>query len=142
MKNRHGWLPWLLLLLLLVTGCSSARDLKPVVPNSAPAPSVTGQEPSNVGFSSESKWQEHFRKHGKEFGPIDANQYLRLAQELRDKPAGGDVLEATRPDGVGSRYDRATGSFVAYNRNRTLRTFFKPRDGERYYRRQLNRSHE
>ena len=34
---------------------------------------------------------------------------------------------------------RQTGAFVAFNRNGTIRTFFKPNDGERYYRRQAER---
>ena len=37
------------------------------------------------------------------------------------------------------RYDRQTGAFVAFNRNGTIRTFFKPNDGERYYRCQAER---
>jgi len=35
---------------------------------------------------------EHFRKHGREFGKIGVDRYLRLAQELRDRPAGFRAL--------------------------------------------------
>ena len=42
-------------------------------------------------------------------------------------------------DGVVTRFDRQTGAFIAYNPNGVIRTFFKPNDGERYYRRQAER---
>ena len=49
------------------------------------------------------------------------------------------MLETVRRDGVTTRFDRQTGAFVAFNRDGTIRTFFKPNDGERYYRRQAER---
>ena len=58
---------------------------------------------------------------------------------LRDAKAGGPILEAVRHDGVVSRYDRQTGAFIAFNPNGVIRTFFKPNDGERYWRRQAER---
>lgn len=69
-------------------------------------------------------------------------EYLHLAQSLRDRPAGGAVLEAVRGDGVVTRFDRASGAFLACDPDGTIRTFFKPHDGEAYFRRQLARTHE
>ena len=66
--------------------------------------------------------------------------YLAAAQMLRDAPQGGDVLELRRRDGVITRFDRATGAFLAVNRDGTIRTFFKPNDGEAYFRRQASRT--
>jgi pyocin large subunit-like protein len=91
------------------------------------------------GFRSRKQFEEHFAKHGHEFGNITADQYLHLAQELRDAPAGGPILEIAKPDGVVTRFDKRSGAFGAYNRDRTIRTFFKPNDGERYFRRQGDR---
>ncbi len=83
---------------------------------------------------------EHFEKHGVEFPGASQADYLALAQKLRDAPVGGDVLETVRPaDGVISRFDRATGAFLAVDADGTIRTFFKPNDGESYFRRQANR---
>ena len=82
---------------------------------------------------------EHYAKHGAEFGHISEAEYLRLAQELRDAPVGGPVLEARRPNGQFSRFDRRKGYFGAYNPDRTIRTFFIPNNGERYFRRQALR---
>lgn len=91
------------------------------------------------GFRSQAQLNEHYQKHGSEFGHISKQDYLRLAQELRDEPAGGSILEARRPDGEFSRFDRRHGYFGAYNPDRTIRTFFIPNDGERYFLRQARR---
>jgi len=52
---------------------------------------------------------------------------------------GGQVLESVRADGVISKFDKKHGYFGAYNPDRTIRTFFIPNDGERYFRRQARR---
>ena len=96
-------------------------------------------EANGVGFATRMKLVEHYQKHGREFGSVTIDQYLRMAQELRDRPADGSVLEGVRGDGVVTRFDRASGEFLAFNSDRTIRTFFKPNDGEAYFRRQLNR---
>jgi len=93
----------------------------------------------SIGFASPDKLTQHFQKHGHEFGAADETAYLKLAQELRDAPVGGNVIEDIRADGVRTRFDRGTGSFLAFNSDGTIRTFFRPSDGEAYYRRQLNR---
>jgi len=103
------------------------------------APSARGWGPS-VGFASRERWQEHFEKHGAEFGNITAEEYLRQAQALRDAAPGHAILEAVRADGVVTRFDRDSGAFVAVNRNGIIRTFFRPNDGERYFQRQKERS--
>lgn len=91
------------------------------------------------GFRSQRQFDEHYQKHGREFGKITQAQYLQLAQGLRDAPAGGDILEAIKPGGVISRFDRRHGYFGAYNRDGTIRTFFIPNGGERYFHRQATR---
>jgi hypothetical protein len=95
---------------------------------------------ASVGFADQRRLDEHFDKHGPEFGRISKQDYLRQAQLLRDAKAGGPILEAVRRDGVMTRYDRQTGAFIAFNPNGVIRTFFKPNDGERYWRRQAERS--
>jgi pyocin large subunit-like protein len=114
----------------------------PPVPSSpgAAAPAPAGREVrGEIGFRDAEHLQAHYQKHGAEFGRITEAEYLRLAQELRDRPAGGEILEAVRSDGVITRFDRASGAFLAFDRDLTIRTFFQPNDGERYFRRQLGR---
>jgi len=145
MRTR-GTLPLLLIILGLSFGESCSRYNSPPARNA----SVAGQarsspaqpaksEASSVGFASRTKLVEHYEKHGREFGSVTIDEYLGMAQELRDRPADGSVVEAARSDGVVTRFDRASGAFIAFNADRTIRTFFKPNDGEAYFRRQLNR---
>lgn len=94
---------------------------------------------ASIGFADQRRLDEHFAKHGAEFGRITKQDYLRQAQLLRDARVGGPVLEAVRRDGVVTRYDQQTGAFIAFNANGIIRTFFKPNDGERYWRRQAER---
>lgn len=91
------------------------------------------------GFRSKRQYDDHYAKHGAEFGRISKQQYLELAQALRDAKPSRDILEARRADGVITKFDRRKGYFGAYNPDRTIRTFFVPNDGERYFRRQAAR---
>jgi len=104
----------------------------------APVPGGISGAPAGPGFASRERLEEHYAKHGREFGDISLDEYLARAQRLRDVPAGGNILELRRPDGF-ARFDRATGAFGAYRDDGTIRTFFRPRDGEAYFRRQARR---
>src|SRR5579884_1177730 len=88
------------------------------------------------GFRTPQLLEEHYRKHGAEFGGISKAEYLRRARALRDAPPGRSVLQDTRDDGVITKFDRRTGYFGAYNSDGSIRTFFIPNDGERYFHRQ------
>jgi pyocin large subunit-like protein len=152
--DRQKWrmlLPicWLGLLLtaLLGSACQQvaapARQLAPptvTTPEPAPtSPAVSGLVRAEVGFASRQKFLDHFDKHGREFGSLTANEYLRQAQTLRDRPAGKDVLEVVRADGVITRFDKTSGAFLAFNSDLTIRTYFKPNDGVNYFWRQSRR---
>ncbi|MFY9609218.1 MAG: hypothetical protein WAU45_11475 [Blastocatellia bacterium] len=138
-----------LLLLFSVLGlgfAASCSQLHSVPPRntSAAGDSQNSSTPArsdatSVGFTSRTKLVEHYDKHGREFDSVTIHQYLRMAQELRDRPADDTVIEAVRGDGVVTRFDRKSGAFLAFNPDRTIRTFFKPNDGEAYFRRQLKR---
>lgn len=97
---------------------------------------------SGPGFRSQHQLDEHYAKHGSEFGNITRGQYLELAQALRDAPKGGNIMQAIRADGVTTRFDRSHGYFGAYNPDGTIRTFFIPNNGESYFRRQASKAHE
>ena len=144
---------WLSALLLLAAlwGCNSApppaatAEAPPALTEKVPLPEVRAaarpRPAGSPGFPSRPSFEQHFEKHGAEFGRISKEEYLGLAQRLRDAPEGGAVLEAVREDGVITRFDRETGHFGAYNPDRTIRTFFIPNDGERYFQRQARRPH-
>lgn len=133
------------LLVLGLAGClaaCSARQATRAEPNrneSAPVQPSSARSVSSVGFASRERLLEHYRKHGNEFGNISVEEYLRTAQNLRDDSLGSRIAEAVRADGVITRFDRDTGTFIAFNRDGVIRTCFRPNDGEAYFRRQLKR---
>lgn len=94
-----------------------------------------------IGFRSQSSLDDHYAKHGNEFGSISKAQYLSMAQDLRDAPLSRTVIEATQADGSISRFDRSTGGFLAFNPDLAIRTFFRPNGGEAYFRRAAGKSH-
>ncbi len=96
---------------------------------------------ASIGFRTRELLEEHFGKHGADFHADSPARYLALAQALRDRDAGGDVREMVRADGVISRFDRVSGAFIAFEQDGTIRTFFTPNDGERYFERQAARPH-
>lgn len=137
------------LLVLAVLALQMLTSRRPVPEATAPqartAPARQLPQPQRgenraVGFETHEKLVEHYRKHGAEFGGISREEYLRLAQELRDRPSGNGVLESIRADRVVTRFDRADGAFLAFNPDLTIRTFFKPNDGEAYFVRQSHRN--
>ena len=93
----------------------------------------------NAGFRSRQRLNEHFAKHGAEFGQVSRDEYLHRAQVLRDTTVGNNILEFRRDDGTVSRFDRTSGAFVAFDADGTIRTFFRPNDGEAYFQRQARR---
>lgn len=143
MIGRSGGLPLRRLLMAALAAVAifaywthtAERGGRPLVPDTASAQTSAG----NVGFADSRRLDEHYEKHGAEFGNITKQDYLRQAQLLRDAKVGGPVLQTVRADRVTTRFDRETGAFIAFNPNSTIRTFFKPNDGERYYRRQAER---
>ncbi len=146
--TSSGWLLCLLLTSMLLiashSACNSPSNQNPSVQSQEkPSPAPSQDQPRitrpDIGFASRQKLTDHFQKHGREFGAINVEEYLRRAQELRDRPVGEDILEAVRPDGVVSRFSRTSGAFVAYNPDGVIRTFFRPNEGEAYFRRQSRR---
>ncbi len=140
---------WLILSVIIIIPACRATVTKPSdLPTSIDVGNATAKAESKnnpvntkIGFRTRRKFDEHFEKHGREFGGISQDEYLRQAQALRDASVGGDILELSRSDGTVSRFDRSTGIFVAFDQDLTIRTCFKPNDGERYFKRQVNKEH-
>lgn len=103
------------------------------------APSKAPRIRTEIGFTSRESLREHFAKHGRDFPGLNQAMYLLAAQTLRDAELKPPVLEAIRRDGVISRFHAADGTFIAFNTNGRIRTFFKPDDGRRYFERQARR---
>jgi pyocin large subunit-like protein len=56
---------------------------------------------------------------------------------LRDSHPGKNILESKRQAGGVSRFDVKRGYFGSYDADGTIRTFFIPPDGVRYFERQV-----
>ena len=101
MNVRSGTLPWRRLLTAALAAAAifvywtqlsdrGARDLSrgPAVADSRVAGEGRGWG-AGVGFADSRRLDEHFEKHGAEFGNISKQDYLHQAQLLRDAKVGG-----------------------------------------------------
>ena len=79
---------------------------------------------------------DHFAKYSHEFGHISEHQYLHLAQQLRDSHLSANIVESRRKAGGVVRFDVKHGYYGSYEPDGTIRTFFIPPDGIRYFERQ------
>lgn len=146
--NRLRILPLIIAALALLLwwqngGTVNELGVSGTTPNTSIERPASPRPDAGKGFRNQSRLLEHFAKHGAEFGAASPQEYLSLAQQLRDAPLSSDLLEDIRSsDGVVSRFQKSTGAFLAFDSDGTIRTFFKPNDGERYYRRQLTRRPE
>ena len=89
------------------------------------------------GFRNQHLLDDHFERYGYEFGQITKLQYVRLAQQLRDSRPGNNILESRRR-GTILKFDRKRGYFGAYDPDGTVRTFFIPPEGVRYFESQVD----
>jgi pyocin large subunit-like protein len=108
----------------------------PAVPSTRNA---NGQTRQRIGFRTNAKFDDHFVKHGREFGDISKSEYLEMAQQLRDAPLSDDIIEARQARGNFARFDRRSGAFMAFEEDLVILTFFRPDDGEDYFRRAVRR---
>lgn len=78
--------------------------------------------------------QEHFERHGADFGYASAEEYLAGANRVVASPEALHKLEAEDGDDV--YYLESTNEFVIVSTDGYLRTYFKPDDGKAYFDRQ------
>ncbi len=78
--------------------------------------------------------QEHFEKHGAEFGYTTAEEYLAGANRVVASPEALHKQEAEDGDDV--YYLESTNEIVFVSTSGYLRTYFKPNDGKAYFDRQ------
>ena len=115
MIARSGRMPWRRLLTAALAAVAiflywthvTERGQRDLVRSSAATDTIASIETrgwgASVGFADQRRLDEHFEKHGAEFGRITKQDYLRQAQLLRDAKVGGPVLEAVRRDPEGAR---------------------------------------
>ena len=85
-------------------------------------------------FRNDNLWEEHFLKHGGEFGYTTKEDYLEGANEVVTSASSKHKQEAE--DGDDIYYDVENNEIVFVSKDGYIRTYFKPSDGIEYYNRQ------
>lgn len=98
------------------------------------APSATG---APYGWGNPETLERHVRSHGKDFGITSEAEYAKRAQQFYRRAQQGKLPAVRGHDGVLRVYDTKTNTFGSYNPDGSTRTFYKPRDGIRYFRNQI-----
>ena len=95
-----------------------------------------GTQENNVSleFRNETLWEDHFEKHGSEFGYKSKEEYLKGANEVINSSTSKHKTEAE--DGDEIYYDEEKNELVFVSTDGYIRTYFKPKDGINYYNRQ------
>jgi hypothetical protein len=79
---------------------------------------------------------DHFRRHGADFGAKTPGEYAEMASVFFVRAQREQLPKKIAPDGTIRIYDRKTNTFGAYNPDGTTKTFFKPKEGQKYWNRQ------
>lgn len=93
----------------------------------------------NAHFASEKLLRSHYIKHvvkQKEFGNITMDEYLEGARKLINSKPNGNILTKTRSNGDILFYNKSTNEFAVVTKHGVIRTYFKPREGIKYFNRQ------
>jgi len=69
---------------------------------------------------------DHFQRHGRDFSAKDADDYARMAAEFFRRATAEGLPAKVDNAGTIRVFDPRTGTFAAYNRDGTTKTFFKP----------------
>lgn len=115
----------------------AAEDVTADAPEKTPEDaqsSKTATPAYQYSFRKAEYLQEHFDKHGAEFGYATADEYLAGANRVVASPGALHKLEAEDGDDV--YYLESTNEFVIVSTDGYLRTYFKPDDGKAYFDRQ------
>ncbi len=91
------------------------------------------KETAVYSFRSQELYNQHYEKHGNEFGEISQEEYLLLANKLF---VSSKALKKTESDGDYLFYDTDTNTFGVLSKDGFIRTCFKPDDGIDYWNRQ------
>jgi pyocin large subunit-like protein len=101
-------------------------------------PSPKQAPPTRAIWGYAASLPDHFARHGGDFGAKNADDYARMSWEFLQRAKAEGLPAKQDEDGVLRVFDPGTGTFAAYNRNGTTKTFFKP-GGHGYFERQPGR---
>lgn len=88
-------------------------------------------------FSSEELLNNHFTKHSSDYSNYSQSDYLNRARELLSSQVSETILGFTGTNEKVYRYDTQTGDFAVLNKSKTIATLFKPKQGIKYWEKQV-----
>lgn len=80
---------------------------------------------------------DHFERHGADVGAKDVTEYQMAAMKFVNEATDKETVVA--PDGVRRFYSRETNEFASVYPDGTISTYYKPRQGVKYWERQVNK---
>ena len=93
-----------------------------------------------VRFETPENMQKHYDKHIDKYGNISISEYIALANELVNAKDTDDIERIVRSDESTAIYRFSTNDFLVITKDGYIRTFFKPDDGEAYWREEHERN--
>ncbi|WP_221119613.1 hemagglutinin repeat-containing protein [Rhizobium lentis] len=95
--------------------------------NSVIAMAMLGGAAVGVGaFGSVAKLQDHYNRHGNDFGAKSAAEYQAQAKAFLGGPIAPGILEKIRSNGDIVRYNPTTDEFGVVSSGGIIRTYYKP----------------
>ncbi|MFA7238004.1 MAG: RHS repeat-associated core domain-containing protein [Phycisphaeraceae bacterium] len=86
----------------------------------------TAVKGTGAKFADNAKLDDHFQRHGADFGAKTAAEYQGKADTFLTGSRGQGVLEKVRPNGDVIRYNPATEEFGVVSKNGAIRTYYRP----------------
>lgn len=120
---------------LAAVGCCRPKS----APSAEPTPAATATSASDAAAPRFGKQhlEEHFQKHGAEVGASSKEDYQAKAQALVKGGAGVDTLK--QRDGDTCFFKESSGEFAVLSDRNIIRTYFRPKDGRKYFERQRDK---
>ncbi|MEC1158000.1 SAR2788 family putative toxin [Cytobacillus horneckiae] len=93
---------------------------------------ASGKTLSKIKFASNAKFDSHWADHKKEFPGLTKTGYLKRAQSLAGSTSK-NVLSKKKKGNSGDivKYNTQTGEFISLTKNDVIKTFFKPKYGQK-----------
>jgi Purple acid Phosphatase, N-terminal domain len=113
-------------------------DSKPVPPPAAKQSPPQRSPPTRATWANLPSLQDHYERHGRDFNATSPDDYAAKAWLFREQARAASWPMKLDTDGTIRMWDGRTGSFAAYNRDGTTKTFFKP-GSPSYWQRQPGR---
>ena len=118
--------------LVLATGSfntSGRTDSKEerATPEKKPAPPVRKAPASKKIWGNIGSLQDHFDRHGRDFGAKNPDDYARMSWEFLNRAIDeGWPAKVDGSDGTIRVWDAKSRAFAAFNKDGTTKTYFKP----------------